>query len=213
MVLRPQSGSCSSRTEQHVGPSAQAGALPRTRSARTARSLSSQLVDLERTYISPVWKRSAPAAPVHVAAESVVLVSGSLARIWALLHDPQSATALDEGVVDAWREPGSPAGLGEIQVQDVDVDGTRVRVRAEVTAYDHERRAVLEVIEPHLNFRILSETVVEAASTDVVRVTLRGMRVVPPGRSAVEMAQHQEALDRWAKRVTEVLPEYCRTLS
>lgn len=117
---------------------------------------------------------------------------------------------MDPDCVDAWREPGSPIGLGEIQVVVAVIDGVKTQLRNEVIAYEEGRRAVAELEGSRPDMRMVSETVIAPdADGDEVEVVHRAWLTLPPGSPQALVAQNQQHLDTWAQAVDARLPDYC----
>jgi Polyketide cyclase / dehydrase and lipid transport len=156
-------------------------------------------------YAAGMWWRRAKTPEVF--AESVVIVPGPVERVWALLHSPSSAVALGVAI-DAWREPGTPVGVGEIQVYVYEVDGDRKTSRNRVLKYEEGRRAVTEALDSE--FQEFAETTVTPVGDDgSVQVAHRGWFLLPRDTPLQTCSLLQAAADQWADGITEHLPGLC----
>ena len=163
-----------------------------------------------------MWRRQAPKPSVELTAESVVRVPGPTSRVWALVKSPASAVALFPECIDAWREPGSPVGLGEVQVSLMEVAGVRHQYRNKIIAFEDGRRAVTELADPGFGARLLVETVVSPINEvghDDVEVTHRRWAVLATEVPAEVLAAVQQELDRWAQTISSRLPAHCVSAS
>ncbi len=140
-------------------------------------------------------------------AESVVTVPGPVERVWSLLYSPSCAVAFGHAI-NAWRDPVTPMGVGEIQVYVTEVDGDRTTLRHRVLELEEGRRALTESLDSQ--FREYAETILTPVGDDgCVQVVHRGWFLLPRDTPEQVRSLLQEAVDQWADDISKSVPGLC----
>ena len=143
-----------------------------------------------------------PAAEVvEISSAFAVVVPGPQSRVWELVHDPSAAVGASDDVVNAWREAGSPVGLGEIQVYETATPEGVLRFRYRATECEWGSRAVSEMVQLRPGAaRVGTDTDLRTLDDGTVEVTLRCWMLVPGPVSADEVAEFQRLQDEeWGR--------------
>lgn len=127
------------------------------------------------------------AHPTQVTRAATVDLPRSPAVVWSFMAGPASATQFMEGIEAAVRFPGSPRGLGEIQVFLQRTASGRDIVAAEVIEFEENRRAVTRSLSAgYPSYGVLT---VEPLGSDSCRLT-QEFRVFLPAGTAVATVRH-----------------------
>jgi len=165
-----------------------------------------------------VWRRqqttragepTAEAEVVEVSSTFSIVVPGPQARVWELIHDPILAVGVSDHVVNAWREAGSPVGLGEIQVFELATPAGALRSRSRVTECEWGSRAVLELVQSRPGrVRAGSDVELRTLEDGTVEVAMRAWYLLSGPFPADEVEQLRRSMDEESERLKVRLPAY-----
>lgn len=133
-------------------------------------------------------------------------LQGPASEVWPLIRSPRAGVVLQRRCIDAWIEPGSPSGVGEIQVYRIRMAGLLpVDIRTEVIAYEDGKRAVTKALDG-LGDACVETTLSDEDADGFVVLRLRSWHVVPAGRPMRTVRSAQRHLDKWAADIAARLP-------
>jgi hypothetical protein len=133
------------------------------------------------------------ANPTQVAEAATVNLPQSAAVMWSFMWDPASSTQFDEEVEGGITFPGTPAGLGEIQVFLQRTPAGRDIAALEVIEFEPGRRAVTRSLNAagYPSYGILT---VEPLGSDSCRLTQEHRVYLPAGTPMATVRHVQDQL-------------------
>jgi hypothetical protein len=156
----------------------------------------------------PFWKiMRTTARPIRVEETAAVELPRSATTMWSFIADPASTVEFDESTEVGVILPGSPSGLGEIQVFIQRTAGGRIGSLLEVIEFEPGRRAVTRTLDSPNRYGTVT---VEPLGPDRCRLTQRLGVDVPAGAPAGHVRMYHEAYKQQLRsmmaRLTELAP-------
>jgi hypothetical protein len=156
----------------------------------------------------PSWKiMRTTAQPTRVEEAATVELPRSAATMWSFIADPASTAEFDESTEVGVILPGSPLGLGEIQVFIQHTDGERTGAVLEVIEFEPGRRAVTRTLDSPSRYGTIT---VEPLGPGRCRLTQKFSVDVPAGAPAALVRMYHEGYKQQLRtmmaRLTELAP-------
>lgn len=151
------------------------------------------------------------ANPTQVAQAATVDLPQSAAVMWSFMWDPASSVQFEAEVEAGVTLPGSPAGLGEIQVFLQRTPGGRDIAALEVIEFEPGRRAVTRSLAAtYPSYGILT---VEPLGSDSCRLTQEYRIYLPAGTPVATVRQLRDHLEATVHTLTTQLVQLAPGLS